>query len=300
VIAAFEQKLAEVLGARMPVPFRGRVNPPPLPNASDNPDVMVGVVQADLVEPDFGSRRPEIAPGVADPRRVMRLRCTVGVRVRAGGNGGRTQQVAGIDAAMFILDAPDFRDGSALQNGGDPGFLIQQMALVRGDSSIDPEEPESPPFGLTLVADGWFWPAGTPGQAGVQIADIRVRGAQLPISVSPASPELVAGGPSAELTITIGGFGTMQERGAQAPLSTLPFGNLALYVEAPGGKPGVGVLSGGAAGQLGVRLTPVSNGQATVTYAPPATAAFEELVISLEGEHGVAGIELGRFGLRTR
>lgn len=300
MIAAFEQRLADVLGARMPVPFRGRVNPPPFPAATFNPDVLVGVAEAVAVEPDIGTRRPEVVPGADDPRRVLRLNCTVGVQVRPGNTNGRVQQMTGLDAALYLLDAPDMRDGSALRNGGDPGFLIQRMGLIRADSTLDPDRPDSPAFGITLQAEGWFWPAGTPGQTGVTIADIRIRGTQLPIMVSPGSPELTAGGPAVELTISIGGFGTMQERGPDQPLTAIPFGNLALSLEQPGGKPGAGTLSGGVNGEPGIHLVPLTAGEARVTYGPPAAAVVEDLVIAMEAEPGFAGLEIGRFGLRVR
>jgi hypothetical protein len=300
VIAAFETRLAEVLGARLPLPFRGRVTQPPLPAASANPDLLVSVEAAEPAQPDFGSVRPELAPGVNDPRRVVRLACDVAVRVRPGTGSGRAQQMAGLDAALYLLDAPDMRDGTALRSGGDPGFLIERMAIVGLDSPADPADPEAEDFAVRLRADGWFWPAGEPGRTGAIITEIRVRGATLPVLVTPAAPELTAGGGPVELTITIGGFGTMIQRGRNAPVTTLPFGMLALTLEAPGGRPGLGTLTGGVAGQPGVRTVAVGEGVAQVNYAPPAEPAFEELIIALEGEPGQIGLEIGRFGLRTR
>src|SRR5207249_2405607 len=95
MIAAFEQRLADVLGARLPPPFRGHVAVAPAPAPSADPAVVVVVERADSVDPDFNSRRPEIAPGVADPRRILRMNCTVGVRVQPANNAGRRQQMDG-------------------------------------------------------------------------------------------------------------------------------------------------------------------------------------------------------------
>src|SRR2546421_5751349 len=179
MIAAFEQRLAAVRGARLPPPFRGNVAVAPAPAPSVDPAVVVGVERADSVDPDFNSRRPEIAPGVADPRRILRMNCTVGVRVQPANNAGRRQQMEGIDAALFELEAPDLLDGTALRGAGDPGFLIQKMRPVAAVVPIDSAAPSAPPIAVTLLAEGWFWPAGTPGQAGRTITEVRLRGATL-------------------------------------------------------------------------------------------------------------------------
>src|SRR6266508_4543656 len=100
MIAAFEQRLADVLGTRLPVPFRGRVSVAPAPPPAAQPAVVVAVEGATTVEPDLGSRRPELTPGANDPRRVLRLNCSVAIWVLAANNADRRQQLEGIDAAF--------------------------------------------------------------------------------------------------------------------------------------------------------------------------------------------------------
>lgn len=308
MIAAFEQRLADVLGARLSAPFGGRVRLPPGEEAPEDPQILVGVERVEPVDPDFGSIRPEIAPGSADLRRVMRLDCTVILEVHPGAGGGRAQQMQGLDAALYALDAADFRDGSALRSAGDPGFLIQSLRITGASAPLDPTAPNAPPVGLTLRAEGWFWPAGISGEEGVEIGEVRVRGATLPLllshvrsgQVSPAAPELIAGGAAVDFILRFGATGTLASTGAEEPPGTLPFGNLALLLVGPGGGPGAGTLSGGTPGAEGVHLVAVTEGAATFRYTPSAEAATDTLVVTLDSGAGEPGIELGRFTLRVR
>jgi hypothetical protein len=299
LISEFEQRLANILGARLPTPFTGRVDVPPGPQASSAPRILIGVASAEAVEPDIGSRRPELTPGVPDPRRVARLRCTVQIEVHPGQNNGRAQALQGLDACLFALQSADVQDGSALAGGApDPGFLIQSIRLATATAPLNPETATQGPVSLSCLADGWFWPVGVPGQAGRQIGEIRVRGATLPIEVSPV-PVLIAGGTAVDLVVGISPASTIRLTGQPAP-PVLPFGRLAFALFAPGGKPGKGVLSGGSAGVNGVRLVDLVTGRAALTYTPPAEPAVDELVIGMEdGESGL-GIELGRTSLVVR
>ncbi|HXG24643.1 MAG TPA: hypothetical protein VNJ09_08830 [Chthonomonadales bacterium] len=300
MIAAFEQRLADVLGTRLPAPFGGRVRLPPGEEAPEDPQIIVGVERMEPVDPDLGSVRPEIAPGSADFRRVMRLDCTVTLEVHPGAGGGRAQQMQGLDAALYALDASDFRDGSALRGVGDPGFLIQSLRITGASAPLDPTARNAPPVGLTLRAEGWFWPAGIPGEEGVEIGEVRVRGATLPILLSPAAPELIAGGAAVDFTLRFGATGTLASTGAEEPTGTLPFGNLALLLVGAGGRAGAGTLSGGTPGAEGVHLVAVTEGVATVRYTPPAEAVTDTLVVTLDSGAGEPGIELARFTLRVR
>jgi len=300
MISEFEKRLAEVLGARLPDPFRGNVEVASGTAGGTDPQILVGVQQAEVVEPDLGSRRPEIVPGSTDNRRVMRLNCTVGVEVRAGTGGNRGQQIQGLDAALYALDAPDFRNGTALITDADSGFLIQHMQLTQAIAPLNPTLPNLPLIGLTLSAQGWFWVVGTIGESGRQIGEIRIRGVALPLKILPATPDLVVGGSPIEFTLRLAEISMLRLNQQPDALPQLPFGFLALTVVGSGGRPGAGQLSGGSPGSGGVQLATLTEGTATIRYTPPAQPAIEELVVGLSDGTGGLGIELGRFALKVR
>lgn len=137
-----------------------------------------------------------------------------------------------VDALMYTLDAPDFRSGRALTGPADPGFLIQALRVVVGNVALDPAEATALPVSVTLRADGWFWPVGVPGQAGIAIGEIRIRGVTLPLEISPARPLLIAGGVATDLTVRVGAVGTF--RLPTPVLPPLPFGALAFMLREPG------------------------------------------------------------------
>ena len=111
MIAEFEQRLAEVLGGVLPAPFGGRVQVAPGTVPASQPAVLLGVTHAERLADDIGGNPHALAPGVDEPRRVLRLRCTVALEVRAANGAGREQQVEGLDAALYALDDPVFRHG---------------------------------------------------------------------------------------------------------------------------------------------------------------------------------------------
>jgi hypothetical protein len=298
VIADFEQRLAEVLGGRLAPPFGGRVVVAPAPAPGAQPSVVVGVTHVEQLTTDLGSTRPEIAPGAADPRRVVRLRYTAAITVVPGEGEGRAQQLRGVDETLFALEAADLQGGSALLNGGDPGFFIQSLAVVGAEVPLDPTAADAPPLGVTIGGEGWFWPVGSVGDAGRQIGEVRIRGALVPLAVEPESPRLVAGGAPVTMTLRVGAVGPLRIDGPAPP--ALPFGSLALTLTAGGGKPGAGQLSGGTAGAGDVRLAAIADGAATIDYAPPAAPATDELVVGLDDGAGGLGVELGRVRLRVR
>lgn len=299
MIAEFEQRLADVLGARLPAPFGGRVRVAPGDVPASQPAVLVGVVRAERLAEGVGGVPPRVAPGAADPRRVVRLRCELGVEVRAGSGQGREQQVLGTDATLFALDAPDLRRGTALAGGAaDPGFVIDELHVVHALAPLRPGPAPANPVALSAAAEGIFWPVGSAGQAGARIGEVRVRGAALPIEAGLAEPP-VAGGAAVGVTVRVDGTGVLRLRDGQAP-AALPFGSLALALRGPGGQPGAGTLGGGAAGADGVRLVELDEDEATASYAPPADPASDELVVALEdGEQGL-GLELGRLRVEVR
>jgi hypothetical protein len=298
MIADFEARLVDILGARLPAPFTGRtVLAPGAPPAADV-QLVIGVLTATAVEPEFDTRRPEIVPGVADPRRVLRLNCTVGVEIRAAAAADRTQQMRGLDAALYALDAPDFQDGTVLDDGTDRGFLIQSMSASEIGTPDPPVSLTPPRFGFDLSAIGLFWPTGVTGQAGRAIGEIRVRGNTLPIELDPPDPVLVAGGAAAPLTVRVRVAGSMRLTAANT--TALPFGQLAVKLISSGGRPGLGTLGGGTAGAAGVRIAPVANDAIAITYTPPATPGIDQLVVALDDGNGGMGIEIGRATLRVR
>lgn len=298
MISDFERRLADLLGTRLPAPFAGRVDVPPGNLAGNGPVVLAGVTRVSPGDPSFGNTRPVVVPGANDPRRVLRLSCAVTVEVRPGPpSQGRRQQMQGLEAVLYALDAPDLRSGQALASGAppDPGFFIQSLTLAEGVAAIDPTADEATPVAAVARAEGWFWPIGVAGQAGIPIGEIRLRGAALPLSLTPASPQLVAGGPPVDLTVRVGAgsFGSFVLPGRPA----LPFGALAFMVVDAGGRPGKGALVDAVDG---VRLVSLVDSAATVRYQPPDEPASDLLVILLDDGAGGAGIELARAQLTVR
>jgi hypothetical protein len=299
MITEFEARLANVLGARLPSPHTGRVVVAPGAAATNTVRYILGVAQTELIESDFLAHRDVRLLGSEAFRRVVRLRCHVSIQPRT--NQGRAGQLAMLDAILFALDAPDFRDGSALVLGDDPGFLIERMRLG-GHTMPLPVNPDTPPA-ITLVAEGWFWPVGAPEQEGPEIQEARVRAAFLPVQMLPSAPRLTAGGDPVELTLRLGTMGAMRLHGVDAPPDALPFGSLAITLLDEGGRPGAGALAGGTAGEADgdevVRIVPVADGLATVTYTPGPEAAVEYLVVALDDGEDGRGAELARFRLEV-
>ncbi len=287
MIAELEQRLAATLRARLPAPFTGRVHVVPGPAAGAQPAILLGVERAVPVAADFASRRPETPAGRDGARRVLRLSCVVGLAVRPATNGGAEQVRAGIDAALYALDAPDMRDGTALRDAGDAGFQLEALELV----ALEPRDALRPDADTVLHvrADGWFWPVGTEGASGVAIETILSRGATLPLDAAPPRVLATAGGDAVVVTLGVRSLGV--------PLQRLA----ALAVEPGGRAPGAGAVGGGVAGSDGVRLLLVSaEGTTTMTYAPPATATRDEILLGMPDPDGGVGIEVGRVAVEVR
>jgi len=299
VIADLETRLADVIGADLPAPFGGHVSVAPGPPGGANPTVVVGTTAFEVLEPDFGSRaRPELAPPVTDPRRVVRMRCSLSVEVRPSTGQGRAQQLAGLDALLYLLDGPTFQSGEALVDGTDRGFLLDGLRVVDGRAEADPAIPGGPPMVLDLEAVGWFWPPGTPGATGPTIVEVRVRGLDLPMSA--AVPPIVAGGAPVVIAFSFGAGGPLRVSApGSAALPALPFGSLALRLLGRAGAPGAGALSGGTAAADGTTLVPVTGGRAGVTYTPPASPAEDSLVVAVDDGADGAGMEITRVPIRV-
>jgi hypothetical protein len=294
VIRDLETRLAAVLSARLPAPFANRVVAAPADGPpGPQPRVVVGVRHAERLAPDLGNVRDEVVPGAAAPRRVLRLACTIGAAVQPAANQGRAQQVAGVDALLYALDAPDLRSAAALAGPADPGFLLDGLELV--GATFDPV-PGAEAFGVTLLARGLFWPVGVPGQTGPRIVRVQVREGLAPVSLTLPPEGLVAGGPGGAIVVGVDGWGTLDLREGQPPAAGA-FGAVALRVDTPDGAAGKGTLDGGAVGDdPRVRIVNLTGGMVTVTYTPPAEPVVDELVVAL-AHGGSAGAELARVPL---
>lgn len=291
MLTEFESRLADVLGSRLPAPFGGRVRRRgAAPPGGAGPVVRIGVEALEPLDPDFGSRRPEVVPGSNDQRRVLRLGVTIGIDVEPATAGDRLEELLGIDAVTYELDHPDIRSAALLVAPGDQGFFLDWLHLDVSDLDIDVD--------LVVKAEGWFWPVGQVGEAGREIERTLIREFRLPVLLDIAAP-LTAGGVDVDLGIALGTTGTMSLT-ADA-VGSAPFGMLALTLLDNGGGPGAGTLSGGTAGPDGRHLVAVADGRADVTYSPPATAVTDHLVVNAftrddDGNDHV-GVELARFAL---
>jgi hypothetical protein len=288
VLSDFERRLAEVLGTRLPVPFRGLVDVTP---GRDIAQVVLSIRHVEPLDEHLFGIRPEIVPGAPSHRRVVRLRCDVGLDVRLLNGQARIDQLRALERVIYELDEPGFRSGAPLQptDGSDPGFLVQRMFVSLSE----------PPESITVRAEGLFWPPDTPGETGVAISQARLRISMEPLRMIPAHPRLTAGGTAVELEIEFGATGTLRVESA-GRVTALPFGAVVLTVLDAGGRPGAGILSGGAGGPAGARMVQVVSGRAGVQYTPPAQPALDQLVVSLDDGEGGVGIELGRFPLNVR
>ena len=302
MLSHLESRLADVLGSRLAAPFGGRVFVLPGPDETDEPALLVGVQRAEVLPSGFDSTRPEIVPGADDPRRVVRLRCSIRIEARESGDAGRAERLAALDAVLYELDSPDLRDASALAGGDDddPGFVLSsqlpQAVVVENDDVNDDR-----PAAVLVEAEGWFWPPNAPGITGVPITSARVRAAVLPVALEPWPLDLRTGDEPLSLSLRFGAVGTM-DLGGDEP-ATLPFGALAVRVVDAGGRPGAGTLTGGVAGPLASRILEVESGELSFDYGPPDEPARDRLVVSIAqpdtGDGVVIGAELARFLLEV-
>jgi hypothetical protein len=289
MLRELELGLADTLGGRLPAPLQGAVDAAP---ARPQARIVVTVRAAEAIDDELLSRRPERVPGAADPRRVLRLRCEPALEIRLPPGGSRADQMAAIDRTLYLLGDPALLDGRALlpeDPDADPGFLIQRLRLARVDA----------PGLVLLSAEGYFWPVGEAGVAGVAISALRLRQSLLPLRLQPEVPRLVAGGVPVPLTVLFGHAGTLQiDAGAGGPAAQ-PFGDVLFSLVDAGGRPGAGELAGGDAGAGGARRVAVADGQAAVQYTPPAAPATDFLLAHLADAAGAPVQRLGRLRLQV-
>jgi hypothetical protein len=298
MLSDFEQQVANVLGARLLAPFQGRVGVAGNSPAGPGPLISVAVTSAQPLDSDLGNVRPETVPGATDARRVLKLACSLEIAVTPASTEGRVQQMQGVDAVLYAMDAPDVRSGQALiPADDDPGFSIDEILLSQAGVALDPTLDTAPPVAVSYAVKGWFWPIGTPGATGPMIEELRLFGALLPLTFDPATPSVVAGGSGIPIRITVGQAGSMSvTNGGVQPVAVA---DLALQLSGPGGKNGAGVLSNTSPGTGTVQLAALMNGVATVTYTPPAVAATDMLIVSTNDGTGGAGGELGRLTIKV-
>jgi hypothetical protein len=293
VISDFEARLADRLGKKISSPVD--VAPGTAPGADVR--VVLGVVAAQLLDPDLGSRRDEVVPGDASPRRAMRMQCTVLLESRAK-PADRVKQMKTLDEAIYALDAADFRSGAVLADGAnDLGFLIREMQQSGFVAPLAPDTPDAP-VAISVTAKGLFWPVGTKGAAGDLIGEIHFRGAAIAVEIFPAEPRFIAGSAAADLTIFFTVAAMVIKKGSVTPL---PFNSVVLTLAGAGDRPAAGTLTGGTDGKTpALRIVAVKDGSATIKYTPPAKAAADELIVALDDGANGLGIEIGRAGLVTR
>ena len=182
------------------------------------------------------------------------------------------------------------RTASALVAPGDQGFRLDRVELAPvGEQDDDPD--------VLVLAEGWFWPVGVPGQEGREIARALVREVRLPVRLL-LGAALEAGGAAVACDLVFGATGTLDVT-ADSTVSA-PFGAVALRVLDQGGGPGAGVLGAAGSPSGSTVVAVVAGAGTTFTYTPPAVAAREQLVVLAHARNGAderIGMELARFDL---
>jgi hypothetical protein len=298
MLGEFELQFRDTLRAKLPEAIRDQVQL--ASGATTQTGILLGLRAAEPMPSEMGSLRREIVPGADAPRRVVRLRCTLDCSfIPADEEQDRETLMAWLGLVLYALDDTDVREGRAFTGTApDPGFLIHSTNITTLDSPFDIHATEPQRLKLSLSVDGWFWPVGEAGQAGIEIGEIRIRGVIHPVILSPADPGLVANGPAVDLSAKFETRGT--SRITADELNNEAFGEVIARIEKEDGTAGDGTLSGGTAGDNGARILSVANDHVELTYTPPATAGSEFLILNIENNEGSRGIEIGRFRLVIR
>jgi len=286
MIAEFERRFADVVGARLPPPAQGAVDVAP---GQAQSQVLVSVTHVEPLAEVLHAVRREVVAGSPEQRRVLRLRCEVRLEFRSLQNQSRADVLGVCEATLHLLDAPEFRHANELAGGAnDPGFQIHQLWIKQAD----------PPGMILLTAEGLFWPVGITGETGVAIDEARIRQTLQPMALLPEKPRLVANGATVDFTLRAGAVGTVGVR--SDGVTQRPFGALVVRLVDDGGRPGAGQLTGGTDGPGGARVLEFNNGEAQLRYTPPTAPAADVLVVSMDNTEDGAGIEIGRFPLLVR
>ncbi|PCK07956.1 MAG: hypothetical protein COA42_11765 [Alteromonadaceae bacterium] len=290
MISDFETRLATLLGTQLPLPFTGTVA-----RAADNdtahgsePRIYLGAYKIDAEPKGFGGNRSVEAPGVSDRIRVLSATVYVNINVLPANNEDRRQQLQGIEQLRYLLDDESFQTGAALIDTGDQGFRIDRMGVL--DSVIDVSNaPNSDrPPGITLVAEGVFWPIGVSGETGVVIDEMRIRGVLVDLQLGSPLPAISAGGSAINIEVRVPKLSAHRLGGDG---SSLDFNRIAIDLIQAGGQAGTGSLAGGSAGTGSVRLIDIVSDTAAFSYTPPAEPITEFLQVGYEdGENGLGKV----------
>jgi hypothetical protein len=299
MVTDFESHLATVLGAHLPVPFFGTVA---VAGDSDNahatePRIYVGVYKTQTLPKDFGANRRVRVPGVSDRINVLSLKVFVNINVIPARNADRVQQLQGIEQINYLLDHEVFQTGAALVEPGDQGFQIHRLSVDQSVVTMAEAPGEIRPAGISVVAEGIFWPIGVPGETGVDIDEIRLRGLTLDVRLEPATPQLTAGGAATTLFLMIDATASHRSGGDESPLT---FDRITVDLLQPNGQPGAGSLTGGTVGAGNARHLQLTDGVATAVYTPPGIAAKDILRVGFDnGEDGLGQIA-AQFEIEVR
>jgi hypothetical protein len=275
MLRELEERLATVLGADLPAPLTGRVTVFPDSANGNAPSARVSVREARPISPDFGAIRPEIAPGDAQARRIVRLQADIEIRLSSGGNAARAARASALDDLVYFLDAPALKTGAALRDTGDPGFLLESLELAAVD--YEPSLADPAPADLRLKAVGWFWPVGEAGQDGPAIAEARISQLVYPVAADPEPARFVAGSGATDITIRFTGAQALSLRADGA--GTVDAARVAFQLRAADGSAGAGSLTNGQSLGDGDRSRPLADGVADIRYQPPATPATDRLIV---------------------
>ncbi len=290
MVSDFESHLATVLGAQLPSPFGGTVAV-----AGDNdsahgtqPRVFVGVYKTRGLPKELGVNRTVRVPGVSERINVLSLKVFVNISVLPAQSADRVQQLQGIEQISYLLDSEAFQTGTALVADGDQGFQIHSLSVDEGVVSVANAPEEIRPAGLSVVAEGIFWPIGISGETGIDIDEIRLRGLTMDVRLEPATPHLEAGGAATTLFLMIGAPASHRLGGDNTPLT---FDRITVDLQQADGQPGAGSLAGGTAGAANARHLTVTDGVATAVYTPPGSATKDLLRVGFDdGEDGLGQV----------
>ena len=296
MLSNFETQFQSALRSKLAASVRPRVQI--ATGAQNQTGVLIGVTDAQPVFEDFKSRRNETTPGSADPKRIMRLRCHVQCRfIPIDNTEDRGALIQLLDQVMYALDDDDFRSGEAFDTENtDRGFVIRSTQLTSITSPI--KDTSDDDVCIALQCDGWFWPVGQAGQAGVEIGQIRIRGSVQPLMLIPAEPMALVNGPNLTLSIQFDARGTTLLGADGTDADT--FGELKVRLQKADGTLGSGVLAGGVSGSDHDQVLAVVDGQATFQYTPPSAAGRDFLVVSFSGNDGTQPERIGSYAIETR
>ncbi len=286
MVSDFESHLATVLGAQLPAPFGGTVA---VAGDGDSahatePRIYVGVYKTRGLPRDFGVNRTVLVPGVSDRINVLSLKVFININVVPAQSADRVQQLQGIEQINYLLARESFQTGIALVDAGDQGFQIHSLSVDEGVVTVANAPEENRPAGLSVAAEGIFWPMGISGETGIDIDEIRMRGLTMDIRLEPAAPYLNAGGAATTLILMIDSTASHRLGGDNTPLT---FDRITVDLLQPDGQPGAGSLAGGTAGLENTRHLAITDGVATVVYTPPGTATKDLLRVGFDdGDDG--------------